>query len=193
MQREHERGEPCARHGKPSQNQPDQPRGARVQNDVHQVVAERVIAPEPVEDPERRVSDRVVLLCGADLEPDAPQAVQRSQIRSRDVRVVVPEQSAVPRWRVGDERRDEEHREGEPHRAVAPSACAAPGTTRRIRRARQRASTPGLSARGFRLARAHVARATTMAVRPSRRRSSVRCWRRESGVGRGDRTRVRRW
>ena len=50
------------------------------------------------------MSDGVVLLRGANVEPDAPQAVKRLQINARYVRVIVPERAAVPGGVVGEER-----------------------------------------------------------------------------------------
>ena len=47
-----------------------------MQDDVDEVVAEDRVAPEFGLGPERAVEQWVVLLCGAELEPDVVQAVE---------------------------------------------------------------------------------------------------------------------
>ena len=51
-------------HRQPAQDQRHQHGRGGVQQDVHQVIAERGVAPEPVLDPERAVQQRIVLLRG---------------------------------------------------------------------------------------------------------------------------------
>ena len=67
-----------------------------MQRDVREVVADGVVAPQARLDPERGVEERIVLLGGAELEPDALEAVESAERGARDVRVVVPEKSAPP-------------------------------------------------------------------------------------------------
>ena len=74
-----------------------------MQRHVDQVIAEHRIAPQSMLQPEGAVQQRVILLRGAEVEPDAPQTVQRLQVGPRDVHVVVPEQRAVQRGQVGDQ------------------------------------------------------------------------------------------
>src|SRR5690606_21477173 len=82
-----------------------------VQEDVEEVVAERGIAPEFVFEPERGMEERVVLLGGADFEPDADEAAERLQVGAGDVAGVVPDEAGGKGGPVGDERGEEE--EGE--------------------------------------------------------------------------------
>ena len=58
-----------------AQQEGQEKRRQRVETDIDEVIAERVLAPESMEQPERRVDDRVVLLRRADLEPDSAQPV----------------------------------------------------------------------------------------------------------------------
>src|SRR5688572_23712102 len=59
-------------------------------------------------DPERGMQQRIVLLRGANLRPDAPESVRRSQLREGDVTEVVPQRPAVNCRPVGGQRRDED-------------------------------------------------------------------------------------
>ena len=76
MQREDDRRERRARHREPAQDRGEQARRKCVQRDVDKVIAERVVTPEPVKDPERGVRDRVVLLRRSGVEPDPAQSVE---------------------------------------------------------------------------------------------------------------------
>ena len=78
-------------------------RGSVVQDDVDQVVAERLVAPEAVFDPECAVQDRIILLGGAEFEPDAPEAMQAAQSLLGHVSLVVPKQGAVQRRPISQE------------------------------------------------------------------------------------------
>jgi hypothetical protein len=76
MQGKDERRQHGARHGKSPQYDGKQECRSRVQADVDEVIAERGVAKETMQDPEGRMRDRVVLLRGTDFEPDAPEAVK---------------------------------------------------------------------------------------------------------------------
>ena len=117
-------------------------RGQCVQRDVDEVVAERVVAPERGARSRTRVRDRVVLLRRADIEPDRPEPVQRSQRRAGDVPVVVPQQAAVPGGVIGKEQRGEERREHGPRMCGAPGKGAGGG-----RLARASGPSPGTAIR----------------------------------------------
>src|SRR5580692_5255736 len=54
-------------------------------------------------DPERAVQQRIILLGSAQLEPDAPQSVQRLQPRRSDVGIIIPKQAATKRWPVSQQ------------------------------------------------------------------------------------------
>ena len=74
-----------------------------VQEDVHQVIAERRIAPEFLFDPEDAVQQGIVLLRGPGFKPDPMQPIQASQRRGSHVALVVPDKAAVPCGLVGQE------------------------------------------------------------------------------------------
>ena len=100
---------------RPGSFRPDAPQYQReqagrgcVQPDVHQVVAKDRVTPKPVLKPEGAVEHRIVLLSGADLEPDLPQTVPRLECRSGDVGVVVPKQSASNARKIGEQNNAEE-------------------------------------------------------------------------------------
>lgn len=135
----------------------DQPKHAGrrgVEADGHKMVAECVVAPDPVEHPEQGMEHRVVLLAGAEFEPDSEQACGRSQLRRGHVPVVVPEHAAVPGWSVCHER--QRQKEGQLPEVAPPEAV------RRRAGTRPRRQPAGL---GFR--NRH----------PGRRRASVAPWR----------------
>ena len=140
MKREHERREPRPWHREPAENQPEQECRERVQADVEQVIGERVAAGQPMERPERGVEQRVVLLCGARLGPDPRQAVDPAQLRPRYVRVVIPQQAAVPRRLVGRDRDGEERGEHQPLRQtpLGRACCSWRGWLARAGRHRAR-------------------------------------------------------
>ena len=81
VQREGRRGEPRAGQPEAAQEPPEEQRGGGVEQDVDEVVAERVQPPEALLDPERREDERVVLLVGAQgrsrsaAGPGAPSSV----------------------------------------------------------------------------------------------------------------------
>jgi hypothetical protein len=85
-----------------------------VLQDVDEVIAGHGVAPEPVLDPEGRVQERVVLLGGAEVRPDPREPAQRTKIRPRQVRVVVPLELARGRGQVGEEDRGQESADDPP-------------------------------------------------------------------------------
>src|SRR2546430_6790631 len=54
---------------------------------------------------------RVILRCRRRITPNSDEPVQRTQLRARDVNLVVPDRLTVPRWRV-NEKRDAEKGQG---------------------------------------------------------------------------------
>ncbi len=94
----------------PPQDQGHQKGGRRVQQNIHQVIAERGVAPQPVLDPEGTVQHRVILQRGAHVEPDPPQSIPGSQVGQGDVLVVVPKNPALPRGPI--DRQHREHQDG---------------------------------------------------------------------------------
>ena len=85
-----------------------------VQDDVHQVIAQRGVAPQLVLDPEGGVQQRIILLRGPQVEPDAVQSVPRAQFGAGHVRVIVPDESAVPGRLICQEDRDHQGDEEQP-------------------------------------------------------------------------------
>lgn len=77
MQRKHEGGEPRSRDGQAAQDHEQQQGCGGVQSEVRQVVAKHRVAPQSVLDPEGSVKDRIVLLRGPQVGPDAPEAMER--------------------------------------------------------------------------------------------------------------------
>jgi hypothetical protein len=80
VHREHRRRQPRRRQSQHTQQTPQQHRVERVQQDVDQVVADGVLPPQPVLEPEGRRGQRVVLVAvlgPGDLRPDPAQARQR--------------------------------------------------------------------------------------------------------------------
>jgi hypothetical protein len=74
MQREQYRREKRAWNREAAKDHRNEPCRRDVQHDVDEMVAEGRIAPQTMHEPEGGMGDRVVLLCRADVEPDAPQA-----------------------------------------------------------------------------------------------------------------------
>jgi hypothetical protein len=72
-----------------------------VQRDVDEVIAEHGIAPYAMFQPEGAVEERIILLRGAEIEPDAPETVQGTKIGAGHVHVVVPGQAAVEGGQAG--------------------------------------------------------------------------------------------
>ncbi len=135
MKGEEESSEPRSRKAEPAHEDNDKTAGARVLQDIGEVVAHHRVAPDPVLEPEGGVKNRVVLLRGTDLEPDAPKAPQGLEAGDRDMKVIVQEPTAG----VGRVIRDERRREEKGGQQQVPSA---------IRRDRcVSGATPGLHVR----------------------------------------------
>jgi len=83
-----------------------------VQSDIGKMVAKHSVAPQAMFDPESAVEQRIVLLRGAQVEPDAPQPVQGLHGRRRDVGGVIPNQAAMERGPVCQGNREENRRPG---------------------------------------------------------------------------------
>ncbi len=90
----------------PPHHQHQQRRARGVEQHVHQMIEERIDAEEPVLHPEKRMQERIVLLGGAELGPDADQTVERLECRLRDVVRVVPNK-VIPQRRQVHEHRGE--------------------------------------------------------------------------------------
>ena len=144
MQREQHGGQDGAGHADPPQQHRDHRCGRRVQEDVQDVIAERVVTPGRLHQPERRVHDGVVLLRCAEMKPDTVEPRPRFERGVREMRAVVPEASAVPRGLIGDEGRKRQSGEQLPHRRARVIARSRGGSPcNRCRRAR--ATTRGSS------------------------------------------------
>jgi hypothetical protein len=72
------------------------------------MVPDYPIAPDAVLDPKGAVEQRVVLLGGSGVGPDAPEAVEVAEIGTGDVAGVVPEEGAVDGGQVGGEGREDD-------------------------------------------------------------------------------------
>src|ERR1039457_5135701 len=59
------------------------------------MVAEYCVAPKAMLHPERAVQQRIVLLGGSEVEPDAPEAVKGLEIRPRHVARIIPKEASV--------------------------------------------------------------------------------------------------
>ena len=93
-----------------TQNQGHQNGRTGVHEDVDQVVAERRVTPTSVLDPKHTMQQGVVLLRRVQVRPDLPQTVQRSQLRSGNVCIIIPNESTSPGRLVGQEHRDQNYR-----------------------------------------------------------------------------------
>ncbi len=101
-----------------SQNQIDQTSRRGVQRQIHQVVSQRMIAPELVLDPKGAVQQRIVLLRRPHVEPDSSQTRWRAQVRPGNVRIIVPDEAAL-------QGREESRANGDNHQRhpAPPSQC----------------------------------------------------------------------
>ena len=124
MEREDRAGEPRALDGEPLGERDDEARRDHVQHDVHEVVAEHGVAPEARLDPERAVQERIVLLRGAELGPNAAQSIERAERGPGDMRVVVPDVLTEERGPVDEEGQAEEQ---QPAPGVGGAADGAAG------------------------------------------------------------------
>src|SRR5579862_2005194 len=66
------------------------------------------VAPQSMLEPEGGVEQRIVLLRCADLKPDTGEAGERLQFGRRDVRIVVPKDSAAQRRKIDQEEQEEQ-------------------------------------------------------------------------------------
>ena len=120
VEREDRRREPRPRDAEPPEQQPEEHRAGRVQQDVGDVESEGVEAPEVILEPEGREDQGIILGKRRGLEPDASQAFQIPQRRVPcDVRIVVPDEAALERGYVGDERHHDD--QGRPERRLLPA------------------------------------------------------------------------
>ncbi len=117
-------------HSQSPQDHCDQKCHESMHNDVDQMVAQGVVRPELMLNPEGRVRQWVVLLSGARIEPNAPQSLGRAQIAAGDVAVVVPEDAAVPGWIIGCQRCSYEQ---EQQKTCTPTVARAIGSYPDIR------------------------------------------------------------
>ena len=124
-------GEDGRRQVRPGDRQPPQDQGHHqgrqgVQPNVHQVVAERRVAPQLVLDPEGAVQQRVILLRGPEVEPDPVQSLPGTQFGAGYVRLVVPDESALPGRLINQEHRD--HQGGRKEPVLRPESLSKDGT-----------------------------------------------------------------
>jgi hypothetical protein len=110
MGREQRGGKDRARHRKAAQHAEQQAGREGVQGDVDQVIPRSRVAPHPVLQPERAIEGRVVLLRGAGLEPDPPEAVKGPQARRGHMGIVVPDEAGVHHVLVGRQGDDRQQR-----------------------------------------------------------------------------------
>jgi hypothetical protein len=102
-------GEPRARQAEADEEPPQEQGRARMEEDVDEVIAERLQGPEVLLDPERGEDHRVVLLVGLRLGPDEPQPFNPVESPVlREVGVVVPDEAGLEGRQIrGDDRRHE--------------------------------------------------------------------------------------
>ena len=105
VNREEQPGEPRARNAQAQQETPDERRGGGVKQHVDDVVAARIIPPEPPFHPEDAGGERKIVR-RLRREPKPPQAVGRAdQLVGIEEAVVVPEEPAAQHHgKVGEER-----------------------------------------------------------------------------------------
>jgi hypothetical protein len=133
VQREDDGGQHGAAHIEPPEDDGHEKRGARVQRDVRQVIAERLAAEQAMQAPEHGVDDRVVLRRRAKLEPDASEPVEGLHRGRREVHVVIPEDAAAPRGLVRRERCEHKQRQQRPRALVRRSARTGLSAKRSLR------------------------------------------------------------
>ena len=89
------------------------------------MVTEDRVAPKAVLQPEGRVEHRIVLLGGADVEPDASEAADRLQLRPGDVQVVVEKEPAAESREISEQRgRKKKRCQQQVPPAIRPQGCA---------------------------------------------------------------------
>src|SRR5690348_15166697 len=110
MYGEDQTGEPRAGQGQSASDQDEKASSQRMQGDVQKMVADDPIGPEVVFQPEGTVEQRIVLLGGGGVGPDAPEAVEVAEIGAGDVGGVVPEERAVDGGQVCGEGHEDDRR-----------------------------------------------------------------------------------
>ena len=118
MEREEQSRVPGPRHGKPLQDPAAKHRRSGVEQQRHQVITERVVAPEAVLNPEKTVQQRIILLSRPNDRPDAAQTIERLEVGPGHIVAVVPDEAPGKRRQKGDQGQSENHR---PH-ARRPAA-----------------------------------------------------------------------
>src|SRR5687767_8703862 len=101
-----------------------------MQENVEEVIAWRPVAPQLVFQPESSVQKGIILLRRTRFKPDPPEAEARTQFGARDVVAIVPDEPALQRGQIREQRR-RKHRECDPRVA----AILAGGRSERTRRA----------------------------------------------------------
>ena len=138
MHGEYRRGDPRPGYRQPRQQPPHQGRIGPVQQQVDGVEAQRGEAPQPMFQPEGRISERPVVALALNLarrEPDAPQAGRFPHRRGLGERPVVPDEAAQQRGKVADAHQQAERQYGQRHPAGERGRGAgARGAGRSIRR-----------------------------------------------------------
>src|SRR5579872_992758 len=81
MQGEDKPGQPRSAQSQQSDNRDDETSGEAVFKKIGEVITQNSIAPEAMLDPERGMQQRIILMRGSQLKPDAPQAMKRLQRR----------------------------------------------------------------------------------------------------------------
>ncbi len=108
------RGQPGAGNSESFQQPPQQHRAERVQQHIHQVIAQRVRPPQPPFQPQGRGGHREVIRRGGG-EPQSGQAIGLEDQRiAPQERVIVPDKSGAPHRQVGDQSGNHEQRAQEP-------------------------------------------------------------------------------
>ena len=117
MQGKEGRRQPRARYFQLPQYPCQQQRRKSMEQNVDPMITRRGIAPKLVLHPKNTVNQRIVLLGGPELRPNAGQTVQRTEFRLGYVLVIVPDQSGVPRRLIGH------YGEGQPAKTQAANRC----------------------------------------------------------------------
>src|SRR5258706_14167088 len=114
MQGKDGRRQPGAGHLQLMQYPKKQKRTSSVQKDVDQVVTQGRIAPKLVLQPKHAEDQWIILLRCAGLAPHAHQPFQRTQVRPREVLVIVPDRFSIPSRLVGEKRRGDQEQTQKP-------------------------------------------------------------------------------
>src|SRR5579872_1027187 len=77
MQSKNKSGQPRSAQFQQSDNRYNKASRQTVFKKIGEVITQNSIAPEAMLDPERRMQQRIILLRGSQLKPDAPQAMKR--------------------------------------------------------------------------------------------------------------------